>query len=163
MIKFDAPVLNEVGDLPIYPFPPSNVSQRNKWVLDCVLEWNGTFIDNDLTIVKTLANNFNGSTDWSDNWDGKYNDHVKGLIAREMETGNYQNLPRPFGPSSSWQVAYTMQLAIVPAGDKWHIIKHVMFDELQKLVKVEAELACGSVYCHSWWPRNPVRTKTIVQ
>ena len=118
VIKFDAPVLNEVGDLPIYPFPSSNVSQRNKWVLDCVLEWNGTFIDNDLTIVKTLANNFNGSTDWSDNWDGKYNDHVKGLIAREMETGNYQNLPRPFGPSSSWQVAYTMQLAIVPAGDK---------------------------------------------
>ena len=80
-----------------------------------------------------------------------------------METGNYQNLPRPFGPSSSWQVAYTMQLAIVPAGDKWHIIKHVMFDELQKLVKVEAELARGSVYCHSWWPHNPWSTKKIFQ
>eukprot|EP00959_Pyramimonas_sp_CCMP1952_P021866 460364-Pyramimonas_sp.AAC.1 len=56
-----------------------------------------------------------------------------------------------------------MQLAIVPAGDKWHIVKRLIFDELQKLVKVEAELACGSVYCHSRWPHNPYNTKKIFQ
>eukprot|EP00959_Pyramimonas_sp_CCMP1952_P404910 8486262-Pyramimonas_sp.AAC.1 len=38
-----------------------------------------------------------------------------------------------------------------------------MFEEQQKLVKVEAELACGSVCCVSWWPRNPYCSKKISQ
>eukprot|EP00959_Pyramimonas_sp_CCMP1952_P072367 1511554-Pyramimonas_sp.AAC.1 len=46
-IKFDAPVLTEVTDLPIYAFPHTNVSQRNKWALDCILEWNGKLEEED--------------------------------------------------------------------------------------------------------------------
>ena len=109
--------------------------------------------------IKQLSNDFHGNTEWSDEWDGSYKDHVKGLIAQNTQTGSYNNLPQPLGPSSSWQVARTMQLAIVPAGDKWHVIKHFMFEELQKLIKVAEELACGTTYCHSWWPHNPWSSK----
>eukprot|EP00959_Pyramimonas_sp_CCMP1952_P370551 7760818-Pyramimonas_sp.AAC.1 len=42
-IKFEAPVLADLSDLPIYPFPHGNVNQRNKWALDCILDWNGKF------------------------------------------------------------------------------------------------------------------------
>eukprot|EP00959_Pyramimonas_sp_CCMP1952_P012952 273903-Pyramimonas_sp.AAC.1 len=40
-IKLDAPVLPELSDLPIYPFPHGNVNQRNKWALYCILGWSG--------------------------------------------------------------------------------------------------------------------------
>eukprot|EP00959_Pyramimonas_sp_CCMP1952_P326013 6824108-Pyramimonas_sp.AAC.1 len=80
-----------------------------------------------------------------------------------MEEGNYTNLPYPLGQSRSWEVPYTMQLAVVPAGDKWHVIQHIMFEEQQKLAKVEAELACGSVCCVSWWSHNPHCSKKIFQ
>eukprot|EP00959_Pyramimonas_sp_CCMP1952_P023621 496626-Pyramimonas_sp.AAC.1 len=65
-----------------------------------------------------------------------------------MQTGNYDNLPQPLGLSRSWQVARTMQLAIVPAGGKWHVVKHIMFEQHQNLA-VEEALACGTTYCHS--------------
>ena len=45
IIKFDAPTLTEISDLPIYPFPHGNINQKNKWVVDCVLDWNGKFDD----------------------------------------------------------------------------------------------------------------------
>eukprot|EP00959_Pyramimonas_sp_CCMP1952_P256938 5368160-Pyramimonas_sp.AAC.1 len=80
-----------------------------------------------------------------------------------MQTGSYNTLPQPFGPSSSWQVARATQLAIAPAGEKWHVIKHIMFEEKQKLIKVAEELACGNACCHSRWPRNPWSSKKIFQ
>ena len=84
LIKFDAPALTETADLPIYAFPHTNVGQRNKWAVDCIFEWSGKFEGHDKTIVKNLANDFHGNTDWSNDWDDNYNDHVKGLIAKEM-------------------------------------------------------------------------------
>ena len=56
-----------------------------------------------------------------------------------------------------------MQLAIVPAGDQWRVIKRIMFDELQKLVKVREELARGSARSNYWWPRNSTSTKKAFQ
>ena len=158
-IKFEAASKTEVADLPIYEWPHMNVSQSNKWVLDCVFDWDGKFDDEAQHVLKKLSNDFQGGTEWSDQWDGSYTDHVKGLIAKQMQAGTYSNLPSPLGPSSSWDVAYTMQLAISPAGAKWHVIKHIMFQDKQKVAKVQRDLARGSVYCHSWWPHNPHGSK----
>ena len=76
-IKFEAASKTEVADLPIYEWPHMNVSQSNKWVLDCVFDWDGKFDDEAQHVLKKLSNDFQGSTEWSAQWDGSYIDHVK--------------------------------------------------------------------------------------
>eukprot|EP00959_Pyramimonas_sp_CCMP1952_P222149 4644363-Pyramimonas_sp.AAC.1 len=54
-----------------------------------------------------------------------------------------------------------MQLAIAPAGDKWHVVKHIMFEEAQEVVKIQDSLAFGGAHCHYWWPHHPWDTKKM--
>ena len=75
-------------------------------------------------------------------------------ISAAMQDGRYKDLPSPFGPRTNFEVAYTLQLAIVPTtqgvafldATSFDIIKHYSFNEthatplLKEKVKQEAGL-----------------------
>eukprot|EP00959_Pyramimonas_sp_CCMP1952_P401962 8422939-Pyramimonas_sp.AAC.1 len=58
IIKFDAPALTEITYLPIYAFPHTNVTQRNRWALDCIFEWSGKLEEYGQTAARSLARKF---------------------------------------------------------------------------------------------------------
>ena len=95
----------------------THANHNDKLVLDCILNSDGTFNEESVEPFKTWSDEIHGNNEWSSQWDGTYNDQVKGSTAKQMQAGTRNNLTYPFGSSSSWEVACTMQLAIAPADD----------------------------------------------
>ena len=165
-IKFNAPVITEMGDMPIEPYAPTPSTEKfasAKWVIDCIMDWTGNFSDFARNAIKQQSDTKHGNSDWSSQWDGKLDDEVKRAIACHMEAGKYDDLPEPLSPKQQWEIPYTMQLAIVPADDKFHVVKHFMFENKQILRHVQNRLARGVLYLPCWWQHNPHATKKIFQ
>ena len=72
-----------------------------------------------------------------------------------MKAGKYNSLPEPFNPKTDWDVPYSMQLAAPPVGDTWHIVKHFIFEDKQRMDHIENRLVVGVFHCPCWWSANP--------
>ena len=164
VVKLEAPVVNELGDLPVSQFQEIK-KETGKWAVDIVHEWNGSFDSAARTVIKDLAKSY-GKADWFTTWDGQYNedDVLKGLIAGEMVKGRYNALPNPFKPKGILDTPYTMELAVSPVSSgKWHITKVFIFEDRTKMRAVDENLKQGILCGLSWWSANTFAAKKIFQ
>ena len=104
IVKLNAPTVTEIEDMPIFQFHPDPRSERSKWAMDVILNWDGQFNETAKGILKTISDQNRGNNDWSSQWDGKYDDQVKDLVVVQMRAGTYDNLPEPIGTKSKRNV-----------------------------------------------------------
>ena len=157
IVKFDAPVSTEIGDLCAWKYNNQRRPGNAKWTLDIIQEWDGSFDQTAKDKITKLMEEYR-----VDQWSGQFDDTVKGVIACGMKAGQYHKLPAPFSPKSEWEVPFTMQLAVPPVGaGKWHIVKHFMFEDTQKIDVIHDRLARGTTCPICWWSANPFGTKKI--
>ena len=54
IVKLNAPTVTEIEDMPIFHFHPDPRSERSKWAMDVILNWDGQFNETAKGILKTI-------------------------------------------------------------------------------------------------------------
>ena len=60
VVKLNAPVVTEIEDMPIFQLERSRHSATGKWVVECILNWDGEFNETAKGILKTLSDQASG-------------------------------------------------------------------------------------------------------